>query len=162
MKKLVLGFIAFIMTVNVQAKGDDDLFYKKTFDLGLATGSVNNFNYTEADLGLNLYFNPYLDFRNAVFAKFISGAENIYGLDSSMRGVLNLDLEAVGMTTFLGTGVRFQSRGSTVPFAEGGLVFRLVGFAIGGGAKRIFNSAVNSSVSDETQYFIILSGGGSL
>jgi hypothetical protein len=140
----------------------EDFFYKKTFDLGLATGSTNSFSYTEVDLALNLYVNPFIDFRNALFGRFISGSDNIFGLDSSVRGVLNADLEVVGMTAFAGPGIRFPSRGGVAPFAEAGVVFRILGISLGGGAKRIFNSAFSSSGPDETQYFLILAGGGSL
>ncbi len=157
-------FILSAIPLATQAKeqGSEDLFYKKTFDLGLATGSTNSFSYTEVDLALNLYFNPFIDFRNALFGRFISGSDNIFGLDSSVRGVLNADLEVAGVTAFAGPGVRFPSRGSAAPFAEAGVVFRLLGISLGGGAKRIFNSAFSNSGPDETQYFLIIAGGGSL
>lgn len=136
--------------------------FRLTFDLGLSVGSVNNKSYTEFNLGLNTYFTSYFAWRNAVFARFASGVDNIYGLDSSVRGIFSTDLGALGFTAFAGPGYRFASRGGNVPFAEGGLVFKLPMITLGGGIKAFFNKMVDSNSENDTQYFIILSGGGSL
>jgi hypothetical protein len=133
-----------------------------TFDLGASLGSVNDVNYTEANLGLNLYFFEWLAWRNAIFGRFLSGQDAIWGLDSSVRGILNLGDGALGMTAFAGPGYRFVNKGDNAPLLEAGIVFRLAGIALGGGAKTIINSAVRSSAPNDTQYFLILAGGGSL
>ncbi len=142
-------------------RSSENLFYKRTFDLGASSGSVNNVNYTEIDLGLNLFFTPNLDFRNAIFARFASGAQNIFGLDSSMRGIYFTDFADFGITAFAGPGARIPSIGSITPFIEGGLILKAPGIGIGIGAKAINNSWV-SNTPNETQIFIILAGGGEI
>ncbi len=137
--------------------------WRATFDLGVSAGSVGKKNYTEGNLGLNLYLSRYLALRNALFARFSSGLDTTYGLDTSLRGILGLDLGPVGgVTTFAGPGYRFANQGGSVPFAEAGLVLKLLGFAIGGGAKVLLHTWNDKTRENDTQYFIILSGGGSL
>ena len=134
-----------------------------TYDLGGSTGSVQGGgSYTEINLGLNLFFGEFLSWRNAVFGRFMSGVENIYGLDTSARGLLSLSGSALGLSIFAGPGYRFVTRGTHVPFAEAGLVVRLAGFSIGGGVKTLLTSWVHSGRANETQFFLILAGGGSL
>jgi hypothetical protein len=134
---------------------------KLTFDLGGSGGSVNGVSYTEIDLGLNAYFYDWLAWRNAVFGRFASGQSNLYGLDSSVRGILSLG-SVVGFTAFAGPGYRFVNQGGNVPFLEGGLVFKFLGIAVGGGVKTLLTSAAQSGAPNDTQYFLILAGGGSL
>lgn len=133
-----------------------------TFDLGASTGSIGDVTYTEAALGVNVYFYEWLAWRNAVFGRFQTGQETITGLDTSLRPILALGNGVLGLTAFGGPGYRFVSRGDHVPFLEGGLVFRLVGLSIGGGVKRLLTSAVRSGAPNDTQYFLILAGGGRL
>jgi hypothetical protein len=142
--------------------GGDFGLHHATFDLGASLGSVNDVHYTEANLGLNLYFYEWLAWRNALFGRFASGEETIWGLDSSVRGVLNLGGGALGLTAFAGPGYRFINKGDNAPLVEAGIVFRLAGIALGGGAKTIINSAVRDGAPNDTQYFLILAGGGSL
>lgn len=139
----------------------DRFFYKKTFDLGLSSGAINDKSYTEIDLGLNLYFNPNFDFRNAIFSRFGSGVESIVGLDSSARGIYFAEVDGFGFTSFLGPGVRIPSKGNVTPFLEAGLVLKAPGIGFGIGAKSLANSWV-SSFPNDTQIFIILAGGGEL
>ncbi len=165
MKKLFIFAIISFVSHGAHAsrpQTSDELFYKRSFDLGLSTGTYNNISYTEADLGLNLYFNPHLDLRNALFGRFASGVQNVFGLDSSLRGVFSADLAGFGYTSFVGPGVRIPSLGKVTPFGEGGLIFRVPGFGFGGGAKVIANSILTNGASNETQVFIILAGGGEL
>lgn len=133
-----------------------------TYDIGLSAGSVNNVSYTEANLGVNLYFLEYFAWRNAGFSRFITGQDNIYGLDTSLRGIFSAGNSAGGFTAFAGPGWRFVTRGDSPPFAEAGVVVKLAGISLGGGVKSFYNSAIRSGAEDDTQYFIILSGGGSL
>lgn len=133
-----------------------------TFDLGGSFGSYGERNYTEIDLGLNLYLNPYLVWRNAVFGRFASGVDTLYGWDTSGRGVLSLGSGLAGLTAFAGPGYRFVNGGGNVPFAEGGVVLKLAGISLGGGVKTLLHSWVRSGSANDTQYFLILAGGGSL
>lgn len=136
--------------------------FRITYDLGASTGSYSNKTYTEINLGVNLYVYPFLAWRNAAFARFLSGANNVYGLDSSVRGILELGGSGLGMTAFAGPGFRFVNEGRNVPFGEAGAVFKLGGLNIGGGVKTLFNKFADSALENDTQYFIILAGGGSL
>lgn len=137
--------------------------HRVTFDLGVSTGSVNGITYTEANLGLNLYFFQWLAWRNAFFGRFMTGEETLTGVDSSARLILNLDGGALGLTAFAGPGWRFVTKGdASAPLLEAGLVLRLAGLALGGGMKTIINSAIRSGAPNDTQYFLILSGGGRL
>lgn len=164
MKRLSLMLII-LVSLHLQARASqsgDDLFYKKTIDLGLSSGTFNNVNYTEVDLGLNLYLSPNLDIRNAVFNRIASEDQNFFGLDTSVRGVYSSLPANFGFTTFAGPGARIPSKGSVTPFAEGGLILSIAGFGVGAGAKLIANSWVNKGMQNETQVFIILAGSGAL
>lgn len=134
---------------------------KLTYDIGFSTGSSGGESYSEANLGLNLFFKEWLAWRNALFARFVR-PENLYGLDTSLRLFHTVGSGRTSLTLFGGPGWRFVTKGLNPPFAEAGLVARLGGFSIGGGAKTFFNSAVKKGSPSDTQYFIILSGGGSL
>ena len=133
-----------------------------TFDLGGSFGQVNDISYTEVNLGLNTYFSEYFAWRNAVFGRFVEKSDNIYGLDTSLRGILSVSGVVAGFTIFAGPGYRFVSQGDNVPLAEAGLVFRLAGISLGGGVKTLLTSWVKSGAPNDTQYFLILAGGGSL
>lgn len=136
--------------------------HRLTFDLGASSGSVNDVSYTEVGVGLNAYFTDWLAWRNAVFGRFVSGGTNVYGLDTSVRGILDLSGSVAGLTFFAGPGFRFVNEGFNTPFAEGGVVLRVGGISLGGGAKVLLNSIVRSGTKNDTQYFIIIAGGGSL
>lgn len=140
----------------------DDNFNKITFDVGLSAGNTNGASYTEANLGINAYFLDYFAWRNSIFSRFVTGQDNVYGLDTSLRGVFSAGNQNGGFTAFAGPGWRFVSKGDSAPFAEGGVVVKLGGISIGGGAKAVFNSAIRSGAADDTQYFLILAGGGTL
>ncbi|MEK7354823.1 MAG: hypothetical protein AAB250_00140, partial [Bdellovibrionota bacterium] len=91
-----------------------------------------------------------------------AGADNIYGLDTSLRGIFSVGNAAGGFTAFAGPGWRFVSRGDSPPFAEAGVVVKLGGISLGGGLKTLFNGVVRQGAESDTQYFFILAGGGSL
>jgi len=145
---------------NSSSRGPSGPFglYALTFDLGLSTGAVNNVSYTEVNLGLNAYFKEWLAWRNALFGRFPSSGNTVYGLDSSVRGILHLPI----LTAFAGPGYRIANEDQSAPFAEAGLVLKLAGISVGGGVKSIMNSWVKANAPNDTQYFLILSGGGSL
>lgn len=152
---LLIFFLQFI-TLKSSA------FERITFDLGASTGSVNGYSYSELNLGVNAYMTDYFAWRNAGFARLQTGEKNIYGLDSSLRGIFDVSGSLAGFTAFGGPGFRFVNEGDNVPFIEGGLVLRGAGLSIGGGAKTFFNSVIRSGAPNDTQYFLILAGGGSL
>lgn len=132
-----------------------------TYDLGFSAGSYSGRNYSEFNFGLNTFFRDWIAWRNALFARFVE-PENIYGLDSSGRLYWRPEIGPFGFTAFGGPGFRFVSKGSNLPFGEAGLILRLGGFSLGGGVKVLFNSLVDSRLTNDTSYFVILSGGGQL
>lgn len=135
---------------------------RMTFDLGVSAGSIGDESYTEFNLGLNWFFTEWLAWRNAAFYRIIEG-DDYYGLDTSARFFHFVRWgSASGATLFGGPGFRFASLGDNLPFAEAGLIVKLGGFSIGGGAKAFVPGLVNSDMDSDTQYFIILSGSGSI
>lgn len=137
-------------------------YAKFTWDLGFSSGTTAGETYSEANVGLNYFIKHWLAWRNALFGRFIK-PENIYGLDSSLRLFYSLGLgDKSSLTLFGGPGYRFVTKGLNVPFAEGGLVTRLGSFTLGVGAKTFFTQMVQSGAEPDTQYFIILAGGGAL
>lgn len=152
-----------LVTVDEEdAEAAEASYNKLTWDLGVSSGASGGRSYTEGSLGLNYFFMDWLAWRNAVFARFTT-PENVYGLDSSLRAFANLGLtEKSSLTLFGGPGYRFMTKGTNTPFLEGGVVAKLGGFNIGGGLKHFMLKSVDAKLEDETQYFIILSGGGSL
>jgi hypothetical protein len=133
-----------------------------TFDLGASGGSYENKDYMEINLGVNAYVSEYLAWRNAFFGRFQSGVDNLYGLDSSMRAILGLDLGIAGISAFAGPGFRFVTKGNHVPFLEGGAIIKVGPFSIGGGVKSLVYNVINRERTNDIQYFFILAGGGSL
>lgn len=147
---------AYCKTRKIQQPIDEQSYSKLTYDLGFSFGSYNNASYTEANLGLNYFFKSWLAWRNAVFGRFAT--TNIYGLDSSMRAILN----APTITAFLGPGYRIATTSQSGPFAEGGAIFHLGGFSLGGGVKVIMYTNPGSLPNSDLEYFIVLAGGGVL
>ena len=112
----------------------------------------------------------YLNWRNALFSRFDSSTENIYGLDSSLRlqtTAMTSD-DSFGFHVFAGPGVRLASENWNAVFGEAGLVFKIGGIKIGGGIKSISyienrKDKNNQELpKNDQQVFIILAGGGSL
>ena len=148
-------------------EGADSSDFRMTFDISGSLGNTSGRGYQEISLGLNAYFTDWFVWRNSGFSRFIEGTDNVYGLDTSARFVLNLGTSALGLTAFAGPGYRFATTNGSIPadsapFAEGGIVAKLGGVSIGGGVKTVFNSVVRSGTPEDTQYFLILAGGGSL
>lgn len=130
-------------------------------DVGGSTGKRGDDSYTEANLGLNLLVTRGLVWRNAIFGRFQTATKDVYGLDSSIRGVLDFGDARAGANLFVAPGYRFTSDGVTdpAPFGEAGLTLRLGGISVGGGIKTIFNEVVHNGIENETQYFVTVGGG---
>jgi hypothetical protein len=143
---------------NLVDNGDN--FKRWNMQIGVSSGSSGGRSYSEVNLGIGYYFFRWLLFQNSLFASF-NRVENIYGLDSSLRGVLNTDLGGIGhLHLFAGPGYRVASDGDyNTVFTEAGLVTTLMGFSLGGGVKTFYYSMKNANYANENQYFIILSGG---
>ena len=140
---------------------------KITWDLGAASGryriSGKDISYSEIQLGLNYYFVDWLSARAAGFMRFPSENGTIQGLDLGLRAHERLDFGSnSGLSAFIGSGYRFLSRGVNAPYGEAGIIFKLGGLSVGGGAKVAFNDWIRSGSGNDVQYFLILSGGGAL
>lgn len=167
---LILATVAVCVSpqsAEAQTGSSDTNDFRLTFDVSGSLGSSGGRGYQEISLGINAYFTDWFVWRNSGFSRFIEGTDNVYGLDTSARFVLNLGNSALGLTAFAGPGYRFATTGGNIPadsapFAEGGIVAKLGGVSIGGGVKTVFNSVVRSGAPEDTQYFLILAGGGSL
>lgn len=142
-------------------QASDGDFPHFSYDLGASFGSYDDSSYTEVDLGLNTYFKEWLIWRNALFGRWAEHQDAVYGLDSSVRAAATFGGSGLGIHAFAGPGYRFVNRGDNVPFAEAGMIFRVLGFQLGGGAKVLYYSAIHNGYANDTLYFIILSGGGS-
>lgn len=164
----VLIFVVSLFTLNAHSKGYEEPTL--TYDLGGAAGTYVGQSYTEINLGLNWKLADYLVWRNAVFARMVSGADNLYGLDTSLRlqHYASSDDGRFGLGFFGGPGYRFSKTNASALFAEAGVQVKLGGINLGGGVK-YFNypnpgndGAGNKLPSNDTVYFLILSGGGTL
>jgi hypothetical protein len=152
-----------VILVTAFAGGRGDLARAQlSLDVGASSGSVNGVSVSEMNVGVNAQFAEFFTWRNSGFARFQTGTENVYGLDTSLRAGIDVGDEAMSFSAFAGPGWRFVSKGTSAPIVEGGLGFRTGGLHIGGGAKVIMNSVAVSGASNETQYFITLAGGTSL
>lgn len=130
---------------------------KFTFDLGGASGSRQGSNYTEIQLGTNLYFKKWIAWRNALFGQLATGFETTYGLDSSIRLFAHLiQNDSIALTLFGGPGYRVLNKGSGDGFVEAGFSSRIFFVSLGAGARSF---VTERNGSRETQYFLIFSGG---
>ncbi len=158
MKYLI--FLVFILLFSISAIAESN---NLTYDLGASVGSVGNSNYTEINLGLNYTFKPMWVWRNALFSRFASDSENISGVDSSVRRYWFTKLsKKSNLTTFAGPGIRIPSKGDAAPLGEAGLILKLGSLSIGGGIRMFFNKLTDGDAENDTQYFLILAGSGSL
>lgn len=140
-----------------------------TWDLGGAAGTYGGSSYTELNLGLNWKLLDYLVWRNAVFTRMITGADTVYGLDTSARfqTFASTNDDNFGIGFFGGPGYRFSKTAYSAAFLEGGLVLKLGGLHIGGGVKQFYYTNPGTDVNgnrlsnQDTVVFLILSGGGS-
>lgn len=144
-----------------RAASDD--FSRWNLQIGISSGSSGGRTYTEVNLGVGYYFKRWLEWHNSLFAS-LDRVRNVYGLDTSLRGVLNTDIGGIAhLHGFAGPGYRFASDSAyNTLFAEAGLITSVAGFSVGGGLRTFFYKFKDAAAQDETQYFIILSGSARL
>lgn len=140
-----------------------------SYDISASVGNQNGESYTEVNLGINWALTESFTWRNSVFSRQGSTIESVQGLDSSMRYNYSARSQSgsTGVDAFIGPGVRLASREHNAGFAEAGVIFTLGGLRIGGGAKALSyfsdrDTGLGPLPKSETQYFLILAGGGSL
>jgi hypothetical protein len=165
MRGILVLSIFFFTGLLAQARPGSDF----TYDLMASSGSQNNYSYSEIKLSLNWYATDWLNWRNGVFTRFGTNVQSVTGLDSSLLFTWDAETDGggLGIRAFAGPGVRMASANNNAATAEAGLVFKVGGLELGGGAKYLsyFNARQDPFGFDlprnETQYFIILAGGGS-
>lgn len=143
---------------------------KFTYDISASFGNYNDSNYQEINLGLNWIMGDYVNWRNSLFNRTGSNADNISGLDSSLRLQTSATTsdETFGFHVFAGPGVRLATNNWNAYFGEAGLIFKIAGIKLGAGVKAItyVENRKDKSNQDlpknDQQVFLILSGGGSL
>jgi hypothetical protein len=148
------------LTTNVFA---NEFSPRLTYDIGLASGSYSGKSYLELNLGLNYYFLPYLNFRNAVFYRSVTEGDAMYGLDTSMQAGSYFGItESSRLNYDIGVGYRFASKKQSAPFVVAGAMFSSSGFSLGLRVKQIYHSVHELDDEDETIVSVILAGGGTL
>ncbi|MEK2690125.1 hypothetical protein [Bdellovibrio sp. GT3] len=143
---------------------------KLSYDVSGGVGTYNGNTYTEIDVGLNWYLTNYLNWRNSLFTQFGSSIDNVYGLDTAAIFGTSFynDAGKLGIEGFIGPGLRFANEDASGYFGKGGLIFAIGGLRIGGGAQvtKYYDTRRDKfgfkMPEEEVQYFIIISGGGSL
>ncbi|GIL16497.1 MAG: hypothetical protein BroJett040_02480 [Oligoflexia bacterium] len=141
-----------------------------TYDLGVSAGNYGGYSYTELNLGLNWYLARFLNWRNAVFSRFGSQIDSASGLDTSMRLEYreSSDDGDFGIHLFGGPGYRIASKTNSAAFLEGGAIFRFGGFSLGAGVKTFSYAQPGKDINgqelprQDTNYFLIISGGGAI
>lgn len=140
-----------------------------TYDMSGSSGTQNGVSYSEIKLGLNWYVTDWLNWRNALFTRFGSNIKSVNGLDSSLLATYDLrnDSDTLGVQAFVGPGVRIASEDNNAATATAGVIFTLGGIRLGGGAQYLsyFKTRKDAEGLDlpksDTQYFIVIAGGGS-
>lgn len=141
-----------------------------SYDLSGGSGSRDGETYSEIHLGLNWFVYDWLNWRNSIFTQFGSETKTIYGLDSAT--LFNVEAytsnRSLGIELYAGPGLRLASENSNAVFGKAGVTLALGGLRIGAGVQANHyledRTDKNNRVlgKDETQYFIILAGSGSL
>ena len=125
--KILAFTILLCLSLNAQAQDSGPTSF--TYDIGFSAGSINNENYSELNLGLNYFIQPWLAWRNAFFYRSID-PKSQYGLDTSLRLFGDIGSNKLGLTVFGGPGFRFITESKNAPFAEAGLVGHFGGLSL--------------------------------
>lgn len=164
MKTLVLVLILSLLGPSAGAQSSPVW----TYDFGVAAGNDQLGNYTEMRVGANWYQNQWFSWRNALFSRFGSDYDSIFGLDSSIRGELNFNQRnsGLGLQLYAGPGASFATRDSSAGFLEVGAALRVARIYIGGAVKQMYYMQSREDRfgrpldKEETQTSFILAGGG--
>lgn len=141
-----------------------------SLDVSGSSGNYNGKSYSEVQLGLNLNFTDWLTWRNAAFKRFSSvNAQELTGLDSSLRFSLNNQFEGGGLRFFAGPGYRWADKSDkNALFGEAGTGLQLGRFGLGAGVRYLrydktqFDSTGSELKRDDLNYFVTLAGGAGL
>lgn len=136
-------------------------------DISGSSGNYNGQSYSEIHLGVNLNFTEWLTWRNSAFKRFSSGStQDISGLDSSLRFVLNTPFENGAFKIFAGPGYRLASPSDkNALLGEAGASLELGRLNLSVGAKYLrYDQAQLGPTGaelkrDDLSYFVTISGG---
>lgn len=167
--------ILILISVSVQSILAQELYTRESaplFDLDISgsSGNYNGSTYTEIHLGLNSNFTDWLIWRNTAFKRFSSvSAQNLSGLDSSFRLILNNQFDGGGIKLFAGPGYRWADNSNkNALFGEAGVGLQFGRLGIGAGAKYLrydksqLDLAGVETKRDDLNYFITVAGGAGL
>ncbi len=130
-----------------------------SYDIGAGSGYSSDGGFYEINGALNTHLQSWLVWRNSVFFRGQTDADNFFGLDTSMQagGRLNMGPQAL-FDYHGGAGYRFTSIGDHAPFAEAGAGYRFGGLQIGANAKYILYDVVGEDRDNEFVFSISVSG----
>lgn len=139
-----------------------------SYDVSGSSGVNNGSTYSEINLGLNWFLTDWLNWRNSIFSRFGSTIKSVQGLDSSVLASWDAFSEdkTLGFQAYIGPGVRVASDSNNAATADAGVILTLAGIKLGVGAKALqyfstrSDSLGNTLGKNETQYYIVLAGGG--
>lgn len=140
------------------------------FDISGSSGNYNGKTYTELHLGVNMNFAEWLIWRNAAFKRMSPGAESdLTGIDSSLRFVLNTQVQEAGIKIFAGPGYRWtDSSEKNALFGEAGAGIQIGRFGASTGLRYLrydksqANSIGEATKQEDITYFITVAGGAGL
>jgi hypothetical protein len=169
---MIIIFIFPILALAGPAKNTNIAKEKPLFDLDISgsSGNYNGSTYSELHLGLNLNYTDWLTWRNSAFKRFSSkSAQDLTGLDSSLRFTLNNKFDGGGLKFFAGPGYRWADKSEkNAVFGEAGASISLGRFSLGAGAKYLRYDKVQLDSSgletkrDDLNYFMTIAGGAGL
>jgi hypothetical protein len=130
-----------------------------SYDIGGSTGYDGSDTFYEINAALNTHVNPWAVWRNSIFYRGQSGADDFYGLDTSALFGRRWPVgDRTGFSVKGGGGYRFTSTGQHAPFAEAGADLAGDSWRIGVNSKYILYELVGDSRENEFLIGIVLSG----
>ena len=164
----VFLFSATLLQAQYLAVKKDAPFFD--FDISGSSGNYNGKTYTELHLGINMNFAEWLIWRNAAFKRMSPGVEaDLTGIDSSLRFVLNTQVQEAGIKIFAGPGYRWADPSEkNAIFGEAGAGIQIGRFGASTGLRYLrydkpqSNSIREATKQEDMTYFITIAGGAGL
>ena len=170
--KILIFTLFSLLAISLQAQHSTVAKEKPFFDFDIS-GSSGNYNgktYTELHLGVNMNFAEWLVWRNAAFKRTSPGVgQDLTGIDTSLRFVLNTQVQEAGIKIFAGPGYRWAAPSEkNALFGEAGAGIQLGRFGAAAGLRYLrYDRPQSNSIGDVTKqedmtYFITIAGGAGL
>jgi len=109
--------------------------------------------YVEAEVHAQYYFSNMFALRLGGFGRF-SDEQNYGG--AQLSAPLILDVNRLGLATYMAPGYRYMNKGLSAPTLESGLNLKMLG-DLGIGYRLILNEWVNNGLKTEGQFFVSIS-----